>query len=130
MKWFLLPVLAVLGFALYVRLAPTDPARWHRPVEGQESRVFAAGVLRIEALNLADLAAVAAAWPRTRLLAGSIKEGRLTYVTRSRLWGFPDYTTIEQRPDGVAIYARLRFGRSDLGVNGERVKAWIAALGQ
>ena len=33
-------------------------------------------------------------------------------------------------PDGdvLKIYGRLRFGRSDLGVNKARVEGWLAAL--
>jgi uncharacterized protein (DUF1499 family) len=50
-----------------------------------------------------------------------LREERLTYVTRSRWIGFPDYTTIEQDGDVIKLYARLRFGQSDLGVNKARL---------
>jgi len=42
--------------------------------------------------------------------------------------GFPDYTTITMADEDLLIYARLRFGRSDFGVNGARVDRWIKAL--
>ncbi len=53
---------------------------------------------------------------------------RNSCVTRSAVWGFPDYTTVEQRDGKLMIYARSRFGSSDLGVNGKRVAGWLDAL--
>ncbi len=132
--WTILAALA--AFALYVRLAPSDPARWHVPpvAEGPAGEVVAlegAASLRLQGDGpalLAQLDSIALATPRTTRLAGSVAEGRITWITRSAIWGFPDYTTAEVRPDGLAVYARLRFGRSDLGVNAARLDAWRAAL--
>ena len=42
--------------------------------------------------------------------------------------GFPDYTTVQLKDDRLMIWARLRFGRSDLGVNRRRVDRWLADL--
>ena len=67
--------------------------------------------------------------PRTHVLAGGPDVGLTTYVTRSALWGFPDYTTIAQDGDAIVIRAHLRFGQSDMGVNAARVRSWVAALG-
>lgn len=144
-----LAVLAVLGagLMLYIRLAPSDPARWHvdpfeaprpegngwlvRPEGGNAAPGAVAGSPQEV---LARLDAIARAWPRTRVLAGSVAAGRITYVTRSRLMGFPDYTSVAARPGpggtALAIYARQRFGARDLGVNRARVEAWLAALGR
>lgn len=139
----LLLALVVAGFALYVRLAPSDPARWNvdplaapDPGEGgvklvpPEAPVFAASPQAVmEAFD-----AVAMATPRVTRLAGSVAEGQVTYVARSRLWGFPDYVTIRVLPDPetggatVAILSRLRFGRGDMGVNRARVAAWVGAV--
>ena len=56
----------------------------------------------------------------------------MTYVTRSALWGFPDYTSVKVVPDGagsvVTIFARARFGESDIGVNRARVERWLSQL--
>ena len=137
-------IIAFLGLTAYVRLAPSDPAQWNVsppaalwadgapwdqvvPAEG-------AATLRLSAAKgapadlLAKLDAVAMASPRTERLAGSLSEGRITWITRSLLWGFPDYTTAEVRPDGLYIHARLRFGRSDLGVNAARLTDWLSRL--
>ena len=51
---------------------------------------------------LAAIDAAARATPRTRVLAGSVEAGMITYVTRSRLWAFPDYTTVAVAPAGAA----------------------------
>ena len=85
----------------------------------------------------ARLEAIALATPRTVRVAG---EGLwVTYVTRSALWGFPDYTSVKVVPDGagsvVTIFARARFGRERLrrepGAGGELAVAACAltALG-
>ena len=121
----------VMGF---VRLAPSDPADWHHMPEITPDMARAdklRGVLRQAETGpdgLARLAAVALQTPRTVLLAGSVDEGMMTFVTRSRFWGFPDYTTARQDGDRLVIHARQRFGRSDLGVNRARVDRWLAAL--
>ena len=125
-------MVVVLGFGMaYVRLAPSDPERWHVAREIVQDRDSEGGVLRrVEtgADGLARLDKVARAWPRTRVLAGSVEEGMITYVTRSAFWGFPDYTTVQQAGEWLKINARLRFGRGDFGVNRARIEAWLAQL--
>lgn len=121
----------VLGTAAYIRLAPGDPARWHVATQAIADEDFANGVRRVIAPGpgaLERLDRIIRATPRTRVLAGSLPEGRITYVTRSRLWGFPDYTTVEQDGGILRLHARSRFGNSDLGVNRERADSWIAVL--
>lgn len=135
---------ALVAFAAYVRLAPSDPARWDVSpsvsgwdqggawdevvaMEGGASLRLSTAVGAPDVL-LARLDAIALATPRTQRLAGSVEAGRITWITRSALWGFPDYTTAEARPDGLYILSRLRFGRSDMGVNAARLKGWQASL--
>ncbi|SDC19387.1 DUF1499 domain-containing protein [Ruegeria marina] len=128
--WFLI-ALVVLGLA-WIRLAPSVPARWHQRPAVAADRDMQGGVLRAVATGpegLARLDRVARATPRTRVLAGSVTEGMVTYVTRSRVFGFPDYTTAWQDGDTLRIWARLRFGGSDFGVNRDRVDQWLAAIG-
>ena len=52
----------------------------------------------------------------------------ITYVTRSALWGFPDYTTAIAQPDDrggtyLILHGRARYGASDLGVNANASRA-------
>ncbi len=130
MVWIILIAAIVCGMA-FIRLAPTDVARWHKPIgnadntdgEGWSARLLPSELGLFSDLNLAMLKL-----PRTELIAGSVGEGRLTYITRSKLMGFPDYTTIEQTDSNIQLYARLRFGRSDLGVNGKRLDGLIEGV--
>lgn len=133
MKTLSVIILMVLAAMAYVRLSPNDPARWHQPVRGDQDKSFENGAIRVlpgTAEDFARLHDIALNWPRTKVLAGSVEEGRVTYVTRTAFWGFPDFTTVDKRDGQIAIYARARFGRSDLGVNGKRVQAWLDALAQ
>ena len=127
--WALLIVAVAALF--WVRLAPSDPARWHVRPAFAENRDMAGGAVRIVETGrdgLARLDRIIRATPRTRVLAGSVPEGMVTYITRSRVFGFPDYTTVWQDGERLVIWGRLRFGRSDLGVNRARIEAWVAAL--
>ncbi len=122
--------LAVVAMG-YVRLAPSDPGKWHQTPDGLQAGDFANGVSRVVDTGddgLARFDAIAVAEPHTKRLFGSVDEGMVTYVTRSVVFGFPDYTTARQAGDRLEIYGRARFGKSDLGVNRARVENWIDAL--
>jgi hypothetical protein len=130
---------ALLGIAGYVRIAPSDPARWHVSPHatgawGEVTATSGSASARLPLSQgdpfalLGRLDAIAVATPRTQRLAGRVDEGRVTWITRSALWGFPDYTTAEAREDGLYIYARLRFGGGDMGVNAARLRDWLSRL--
>lgn len=127
--WVLLAAAAVvLGF---IRLAPVDPFDWNTQPELSEDKEFRGGVFKVvrsgpEGLRQFDQIATSA--PRTKLLAGSVEDGMATYVTRTKVIGFPDYTTARQDGDLLKVYARLRFGRSDLGVNKTRIDRWLRQM--
>lgn len=140
-------LVGVVGaFGAYVRLAPSDPAVWHvdpltvaRPAtpnfyllrEGDGDG--APLVLPLPPDQAAaKVQAVALATPRTQVLAG--QGDWVTYVTRSALWGFPDYTSVRVvAVDGgsqIVMFARSRFGKGDMGVNRARVEDWAKRLAQ
>ncbi|MEO0371911.1 MAG: DUF1499 domain-containing protein [Pseudomonadota bacterium] len=122
---------ALIGVGLYVRLAPTDPTEWHAMPGEMGNEDMNDGAKRVVAAGdgaLARLHAIVLSTPRTEVLAGSVEDGMITYVTRSRVFGFPDYTTVSQEGADIKILARLRYGAYDLGVNAARVDAWIAEL--
>lgn len=125
-------LLAVFALALIVpRVLPVDAARWHQPITATEDRDLPGGAIRVipaGPTTLAKLDEAMQALPRTVVVAGSVAEGSVTYETRSLLFGFPDYTTIEQDGDQVRLFARLRIGKSDLGVNRKRLAQVIATL--
>ncbi|MEM6890746.1 MAG: DUF1499 domain-containing protein, partial [Pseudomonadota bacterium] len=121
-----------VGVMAYIRLAPSDPARWHVPVAVRETTDLADGAVRVVPGGQAELHRLAqamAAADRTRVLSGTVVDGRITYISRSRVFGFPDYTTLETSDGEVRAFARLRFGGSDLGVNAARLDRVFAAAG-
>lgn len=123
------------GVMLYIRLAPSDPARWH---------VDPCAVPDPETPNFARLSTQTALPPmdaRARLAEQARAEGATilaqddtltTWIARSRLMGYPDYVTIRldetQGGTRVTALSRARFGRGDMGVNAARLQRWIGAL--
>ena len=142
-------VLAVLGIVVaaivYVRLAPIDVDGVHAQADARGTGDYDAvgGFLVVRQITaapeaiLSGIAQTALAGDRTKILAGSANEGMITFVTRSKLFGFPDFTTASIIPAGTVdnagpllmIDGRLRFGKSDLGVNKARIERWLTALG-
>ncbi|MFT7060252.1 MAG: hypothetical protein ACJASV_002769 [Pseudorhodobacter sp.] len=135
-------IITGLGLLAFARLAPSDPAVWHAEPDlvavvgqGPWNSVVASSTgatLRLPSEKAASLLLqldrLAMATPRTYRLAGNPEQGRITWITRSPLWGFPDYITAQVQPDGLYIYARLRFGLNDLGVNAARLNDWLTKL--
>lgn len=129
--FLVLIVAGVAGAMAYVRFAPHDVARWHQMPAAVTNRDFKAGAMRIVGGDgLQRLNEIILATPRTRVLAGSVEAGMITYVTRSAVFGFPDYTTIRLAGTQIEIIGRLRFGRSDFGVNAARIDRWLGALAE
>ncbi len=51
------------------------------------------------------------------------------FVARSHLMNYPDLITVQVTPQGgLILWSRSVYGRSDLGVNRQRLDAWLAAL--
>jgi uncharacterized protein (DUF1499 family) len=76
---------------------------------------------------------VAASQPRIYQAALYPDRLQVHYVARSALFNFPDLIMVQvqrEGPDGsgLIMYSRSVYGRSDLGVNRQRVEAWLAAL--
>ncbi|WP_366141430.1 DUF1499 domain-containing protein [uncultured Shimia sp.] len=127
--WILL--LAFLGVFAFVRLAPSDPNVWHVDPSSSVDKTFRNGVIRRISTGTGGLRrmdSVITSDPRSAVLAGAVDEGKVTYISRTRMMGFPDYTTVIQDGEDLVIYARSRFGRKDFDVNRKRVERWIAAL--
>tara|TARA_B100000767_G_scaffold430_1_gene380 strand:+ start:2033 stop:2479 length:447 start_codon:yes stop_codon:yes gene_type:complete len=64
---------------------------------------------------------------------GDINLGLITYVCRSKVFGFPDYVSINFKNLGInksslSIFSRSRFGRNDFGKNKQRIQEWLTEL--
>lgn len=135
---FLVGLALAFAGALYVRLAPTNPAVWHidpsaaPDPDGAGVKVDISSDLSPSQV-WSKLLPVIRKTPNTTVLIVSPDVMRITAVTRSTIWGFPDYATIEVEKHGagsrVIILSRARFGSYDWGVNAERVEGWIVAAG-
>jgi len=138
--WLLLMI--VISGLVYIRMAPDDLTSIHNipassAVPGKQE-YFDAGIIISERVKakpqavLADLHKIITATPRTTVLVGSVEEGMISYVTRSKVFGFPDYTTMRVLPEEdysrLTIYSRLRFGLYDFKVNSRRLYKWMDAI--
>lgn len=115
----------------WVRFSPSDPDQWHKVLQNPENKEFGKGLIKVlpqKAEQFGRLWDIAQATPRTNLLAGSVDEGAFTVVTRTKFWGFPDFSTIWVSRDSLVIYARARFGSQDSNVNAARVSKWDQQL--
>lgn len=131
-KSLAIAALLLLFMQLYVRLAPLPRDRLSaRPGpmdEGVHPRPGGIKVVRsLEELPddaVARLADIAAATPRTQ----QVSEDPLAFVTRSKLWGFPDIALIWTDGTYLHLHSHLVFGTGDMGVNAARVARWLDAL--
>ncbi len=76
---------------------------------------------------------VLAAQPRVELVAEDEEGLQFDYVQRSARFRFPDIITVRfisvsSSQSTLAIYSRSIYGKSDLGVNRERIEAWLKIL--
>ena len=139
MVLFWIIVAVFVGLQAYVRLAPAQAADWTVSESPDAPGDYpSAGGFRAVRLVDGDGSDVARkfdkamlALPRTHKLGQA--QGQTVYVTRSLLWGFPDFTTIATEDAGsqtrVVVYGRLRFGQSDMGVNRKRLEQVLTSIG-
>ncbi len=140
----ILILLVVIAGALWLRFSPIDPDLWHvDPADVDNPGASGIRLIGREAPRfpgkpddvLDAFADIALTEPRVRILDGGKDEGMMTFVARSRIFGFPDFITVKAVSEGaetklsVASHARFRAG-SDWGVNRERLDRWFAELEQ
>jgi uncharacterized protein (DUF1499 family) len=132
---------AFLALLAYVRLAPSDATRWHidpttAADPGSTGVLIAPGKFvstDTTIILLEKFDAIAREHSAATRLAGTVNDSHITYVVRSKWFGFPDYLTIKTIPTDIggstlSILSRSRFGQSDLGVNRARLDAWLEAI--
>ncbi len=76
---------------------------------------------------------VVAIQPNVELLAEDEERQQSDYVQRSARFRFPDIITVRfisvsSSQSMLAIYSRSVYGKSDFGVNRERIDAWLKTL--
>ena len=140
MKFLAYAILLVIGagvaISVYVRLAPIEEGAYYAlptidgpgDTTGDRSHLAVRQITTTPEGVLRAVQAAAEATPRTRLIEGSIEEERLVFVTRSLIWGFPDFTTVGIEDGMLVIHGRARYGQMDMGVNKARIGRWLEAL--
>lgn len=139
-------LLSCLGLAIFMRFVPMSAERWHIDPSSaippnSPNFVLLAGqdaVLRDgEAGMIAEQIDARARALGMQMIAGSTDSGFMTYVTRSRLFGFPDAISIKITPEAaqtgearsrIEIFSRSRFGYDDLGANQAHITKLLAAV--
>ncbi|MBF9044720.1 DUF1499 domain-containing protein [Rhodobacterales bacterium HKCCE4037] len=136
----ILVLVAVAAGAAYFRLAPLDAEALHvDPAEvtppGSPNFALMVGTsghfIQNTPGEVASRIAAVADADGAQLLAGSLEEGHVTYVVRSRIMGFPDIISLRWQPENdgtkLEIFSRSVYGRSDFGVNTRRAHRWSQA---
>ena len=141
---FVLPACAASGAQGLPQPQPIDMQRIERPASPNTALAGPAGfapppdvvtpTYPMPAARLYEaVRAVAAAQPRTFLAADYAAERQTHWVVRSAVFNFPDLVTAQVSDAGadsstLVLYSRSVYGRSDLGVNRQRLNTWLAAL--
>ncbi len=135
-------VIVVVIWVLWSRFSSGDPDRWHvDPADADEPgrsgwRMIGREAPRFSgdpATILNVLTEIALADPLVRLLDGDNAEGMITFVVRSKVFGFRDYVTVKAVAEGpvtklnVISRARASTG-TEMGRNRERLDRWLAEL--
>lgn len=134
--WFYFLGATVVFGLLYIRLAPLPEARLTaRPGPMEVGQHDLKGGFKLvhpitidERAALAALAEVAQATVRTRAVPSARENHLQSFVTRSRIFGFPDITQVWVQDGSLHIHGHLVYGYSDLGVNRARILNWTEAL--
>ena len=76
---------------------------------------------------------VIAPQPHMELLVADQERDHFEYVQRSARFRFPDiivvrFISVSPSQSTLAIYSRSVYGKSDFGVNRERIEAWLRIL--
>ncbi len=137
MAFFWVVLVIFIGLQAYVRLAPSDPQAWTIDALKDAPGTYpsAKGYRVVTDIDgdadvfLTAFEGAMMAQPRTKKL--DVVDGQQIYVTRSLLWGFPDYTTValDRGQNRATVFSRLRFGESDMGVNKKRLQNVLALIG-
>ena len=133
-------LLAALIGLVAIRLIPVDTEAFHEDPALPEKRRSEVRLIGREAPRYSvEADAVLEAFQRiatadfnTRLVEGSAEEGMMTFVSRSLVFGFRDFTTVKAVDEAggakLSIFARPRANVYDWGVNKKRSDRWLGEL--
>ena len=129
-----LPIPTLLDMS-HIQRPPSPNTALAAPAGSSPTPDIVTPVFQVAPARLYDaVIAVAAAQPRTFVAATYPAERQAHFVVRSAWFNFPDLVTAQIGEAGgetstLVLYSRSVYGRSDLGVNRQRLDSWLAALG-
>ncbi|MEC7765053.1 MAG: DUF1499 domain-containing protein [Pseudomonadota bacterium] len=127
-------VALILVFGIWVRVSPLPEDRLTaKPGPDSEGVHPSIGGIKV-VRPLSDLPEgafekmieIAAATPRTERVGEGTDPA--TFVTRSKLWAFPDIALIWVEGGNLHVQSHLVFGKGDMGVNASKVSRWFQRL--
>jgi len=133
MTFLTVVLIAFMALQLMIRIAPSKPENWVISETGQAPGDYPSdGGFRV-VRSVEDASAFTQKFEQAMLAEpGTQKLGQMQgqdiYISRSAFWGFPDYTTLVTDDERAEIYARLRFGKSDMGVNRARLERVLGRI--
>lgn len=142
MKTFLY-ILGFLALAIVAaRFIPADTEPFHEDPAEPETRRSEVRLIGREAPRfpvdaetvLTTLSKIATSDWSVGVVEGSVDEGMITFVARSRVFGFRDFITVKATDESggskLSVFARPRFDVYDWGVNKKRLDRWLGELEQ
>ena len=141
MKSALYLLVFVVIAALTLRFWPVDTEEFHEDPAEPEHRRSEVRLIGLEAPRypataeevLRAFRKIALADRGVHVVEGSIDEGMITFVARSKIMGFRDFITVKAVDEGkdlakLAILARPRINSYDWGVNAARLDRWLQEM--
>ena len=143
-----LALIAVFSLSAYLRLVPLEASRWHLALDSSAAPGAGRCVETIQPQHngarsacllaghpaeiITEINTIALATPRTTRLAGTPEEGRITWISRTKLMGYPDVITAQGTATATGtrldVFSRQVYGSGDWGVNAARLKDWLSRL--
>ncbi len=144
MKIFFLACLVIVIVLSYIRFSKPDQSLWHVDPEEVSGNNLKNSYLinsknknkpaySLEVNELYHELNKIVLEDRCKKVFGNVKENLITYVCRSKVFGFPDYISVSfsRLDDGrtsLAIFSRSRFGLYDFEKNIKRIDRWLEKL--
>jgi uncharacterized protein (DUF1499 family) len=142
-KTFLYTIAFLAVLLLVARFIPVDTEPFHEdPAEPDHQRSEVRLIGREAPRFPGDADAVLDAFAEIALrdwgvhiVEGSVDEGMITFVARSKVFGFRDFITVKAVDEAggvtkLSVFSRPRFNFYDWGVNAKRLDRWLGELEQ
>ena len=143
MKTLLYTILFLAAAVLVARAIPVDTEPFHEDPAEPDARRSEVRLIGRDAPRfpgeadtvLEAFSDIALGNRGVRIVEGSVDEGMITFVARSRVFGFRDFITVKAVDEAggvtkLSVFARPRFNVYDWGVNAKRLDRWLGELEQ